>query len=217
MDGVDWAEMMSVWDKMHSCSWIKCSIRVVNRFTRAGPVNNGSCEEKMKPELRCKTSELSCFAARYQYPLQETDLLELRETIKKRGFLTKDELRALARWKAPRNAGHIENNSEEYIKEITTFALSAETERVRIEVLTNLDGVQWPTASVILHFFHKERYPIMDYRALWSVSIPQPVQYYFDFWWCYVEFCRELSDRTNLDMRTLDRALWQYSKEKQNA
>lgn len=171
----------------------------------------------MKPELRCKTSELLRLAVRYQYPLQETTLLDLKETIKKRGFLTKDELRVLARWKAPRSAGHIESNSEEYIKEITTFALSAETERARIEVLTNLDGVQWPTASVILHFFHKEHYPIMDYRALWSVSMPKPVQYYFDFWWCYVEFCRELSERTNLDMRTLDRALWQYSKEKQDA
>jgi hypothetical protein len=33
--------------------------------------------------------------------------------------------------------------------------------------------------------------------------------------WPYVQFCRDLSMRTGLDMRTLDRALWQYSKEKQ--
>jgi hypothetical protein len=68
---------------------------------------------------------------------------------------------------------------------------------------------------VILHFFHRDPYPIIDFRALWSVSLPVPVQYGFDFWWPYVQFCRDLSDRTGLDMRTLDRALWQYSKENQ--
>jgi len=71
-------------------------------------------------------------------------------------------------------SGHVEDNPEEYVKEITAFALGATTERSRIEVLTNLDGVRWPTASVILHFFHKEPYPIMDFRALWSVSLDVP-------------------------------------------
>ena len=169
----------------------------------------------MNPKLRCPESQLPFFAARYQYPLQETVVLDLREVIARRGFMTKDELRIIAQWKAPRSAGHMEDNPEEYVKEITTFAFSATTERARIEVLTNLDGVRWPTASVILHFFHREPYPIMDFRALWSVSLAVPAQYSFDFWWPYVQFCRDLSKRINMDMRTLDRALWQYSKEKQ--
>ena len=54
--------------------------------------------------------------------------------------MTKDELRIVAQWKAPRSAGHVEDNPEEYVKEITAFALGATTERARIEVLTNLDG-----------------------------------------------------------------------------
>lgn len=169
----------------------------------------------MTPKLRFPESEISFFADRYQYPLQETTVLGLRETIMKRGWMTKDEMRIVAQWKAPRSAGHVENNSEEYVKEITAFALGATTERARIEVLTTLDGVRWPTASVILHFFHKEPYPIMDFRALWSVSLDVPVQYSFDFWWPYVEFCRRLSKGTRLNIRRLDRALWQYSKEKQ--
>ncbi|MGA7492166.1 MAG: hypothetical protein WB930_11440 [Syntrophobacteraceae bacterium] len=130
--------------------------------------------------------------------------------------MNKDELRLIARWKAPRAAGHMEKNSEEYVREITAFSFSAKTERARIEVLTNLDGVRWPTASVILHFFHKEPYPIIDFRALWSVSLAVPAQYSFDFWWPYVNFCRNLSKRVNMDMRILDRALWQYSVENQN-
>jgi hypothetical protein len=169
----------------------------------------------MNPELRFRKSELPSLAARYEYTKWEEILLDLRAGILNRGWITKGDLRIIARWKAPRSAGYIESNPEEYVREITGFALRAATERARIEVLTLLDGVQWPTASVILHFFHKDPYPIIDFRALWSVSLPLPVKYTFDFWWPYVRFCRDLSDRTALDMRTIDRALWQYSKENQ--
>ena len=110
--------------------------------------------ETMNPRLRFPKSELSFFATRYQYPIQETMVISLAETISRRGWMTKDDLRIVARWKAPRSAGHVEGNSEEYVKEITAFALAATNERCRIEILTNLDGVRWPTASVILHFFH---------------------------------------------------------------
>jgi hypothetical protein len=42
------------------------------------------------------------------------------------------------------------------------------------------------------------------------------VPYYdFDLWWCYVCTCREIAAQAGVDMRTLDRALWQYSKENQ--
>ena len=64
-------------------------------------------------------------------------------------------------------------------------------------------------------FFHRHPYPILDYRALWSLSLKLPKCYSFEFWWAYVEYCRELSSRNGVDMRTLDKALWQYSKEKQ--
>lgn len=169
----------------------------------------------MNPRLRFSESEIHFFAARYQYSRQEPTVLGLKETVIKRGWMKKDDLKIVAQWKAPRSAGHVEENTEDYVKEITSFALAAKTERARIEVLTNLNGVRWPTASVILHFFHIEDYPIMDFRALWSVSLDVPNQYSFDFWWPYVEYCRTLSKNNSLDMRTLDRALWQYSKENQ--
>ena len=82
-------------------------------------------------------------------------------------------------------------------------------------MLTLLDGVRWPTASVVLHFFHKDRYPIVDFRAPWSMSMDVPNQYSFDFWWKYAGYCRVMADRAHLDMRQLDQALWQYSKENQ--
>ena len=143
----------------------------------------------------------------------EMSLLNRREKVRSRGYLEKPELREAAEWKASTSARHVETNSEEYIKEITEFAFRASTERARIEVLTVLDGVMWPMASVILHFFHREYYPILDYRALWSVSLKVPPQYDFAFWWDYVQFCRDVAQRNGVTMRTLDRALCQYFSE----
>jgi hypothetical protein len=77
-----------------------------------------------------------------------------------------------------------------------------------------LKGVSWPVASVILHFGKKNLYPILDYRALWSLGIKKPNFYNFDLWISYVSYCRKLVKELKIDMRTLDMALWQFSKEK---
>ncbi len=166
-------------------------------------------------KLRFKESEILQIAERYAYLYEETKLLSLRKVVLSKGYLSKVQLCLVAKWKAPRSAGHVLKNSNKYVKEVTAFALKARDERSRIESLTILDGVSWPTASVILHLFHKEKYPILDFRALWSVSMDVPTQYSFPFWWPYVEFCRDIVKRNNVDMRTLDQAMWQYSKEKQ--
>lgn len=170
----------------------------------------------MTPTLRFEIGEIGEIARRYQYPLSETELLALKPRINERGHMTKDELAEVAYWKAPRSARHAKKNSEEYVIEVTRFAFNTVCERARIQSLTLLDGVSWPTASVILHLFHREPYPILDFRALWSVSLDTPAQYTFGYWWPYVQFCRKLAEAaTGMDMRTLDRALWQYSKENQ--
>jgi hypothetical protein len=66
------------------------------------------------------------------------------------------------------------DGDEDYVAEITRFAFTTECERARVESLTLLDGVSWPTATVILHLFHSDPYPILDFRSLWSVSINKP-------------------------------------------
>ena len=110
----------------------------------------------------------------------------------------------------------IASNSVEYIKAVTQTALTTNNEQLCIEVLTLLNGVSWPTASVILHFCHKDQYPILDFRALWSLGVDtSQVTYNFDLWHEYTQICRRLAKSTGLSMRELDRALWQYSKENQ--
>lgn len=164
-------------------------------------------------KLQFAGNKIAFWAAKYDYQVQETEIESLVQNVKTCRFLTLDQLWMVARWKSPRSAGHIKLNNDEYVKEITGFALQTKNERARIEALTILDGVSWPTASVILHFFHDEKYPILDFRALWSVGVKLPSKYDFEFWWDYVVFCRDLAARTGHEMRTLDRALWAYSKQ----
>jgi hypothetical protein len=169
----------------------------------------------MKPSLRFHPSDIRVLAARYDYGIDDEALKSLIPEVREKQFLTKRQLRAVAAWKAPRSAGYMERNQAQYVQEVTGMALRAVSERARIETLTLLDGVSWPTASVILHFFHRCRYPILDFRALWSVRLELPAQYNFEFWWMYVKYCRALARENRTDMRTLDRALWQYSKRHQ--
>ena len=167
--------------------------------------------------LKFKPEQISAYANSYDYSMDEVDLAQNIQEIRDRGYLTKHDLERVAKWKAPRSAGHVRKNTEKYVQAVTSLALHTDNERLRIESLTLLDGVGWPTASVILHFYHPDLYPILDFRALWSLSLEVPSQYSFEFWWDYTVICRALAAENHTDMRTLDKALWQYSKENQKS
>ena len=80
--------------------------------------------------------------------------------------------------------------------------------------LLQLEGVGVPTASTLLHFVFPADYPILDVRALDSLGGRARSVYPVSFWLDYLAACRELADRHGVDLRTLDKALWQYSKER---
>ena len=132
-----------------------------------------------------------------------------------RGWYTRAEFCELAYWKSPRQKARVRSNTARDIREVTRSALSHENERVRIGGLIALGGVSWPTASACLHFGCADRYPILDFRALWSVGHEGSPSYGFDLWWSYTDYCRRLGRKHRVSMRVLDRALWQHSKENQ--
>lgn len=131
------------------------------------------------------------------------------------GLLTRDDFLTLCEWKSPRARPRFESNSEEFVRAVTGVALTTPCEQLRVSALTLLDGVSWPTASVILHFCHPDPYPVLDVRAIWSLGVEGPIPYNFALWSDYTLTCRALARRTRTSMRALDRALWQYSKEHQ--
>ena len=178
-------------------------------------LDDDSAKRRMDMKLRFSESEIQQWAERYNSgSTDEAYFVEISPKIQAQGYLDKELLKRIARWKSPRRAGLIEKNDDDYIKDLTSFAFSATSERARIEVLLLLDGVGWPTASVTLHLFHKDPYPILDFRAMWSIGLDD-YTYSSSFWSDYTSFCREITSCNQIDMRTLDKALWQYSKENQ--
>jgi hypothetical protein len=165
--------------------------------------------------LQFSASEIPRWAARYSYPDDDDIENRVAPAARARGFLTRNEFLAICRWKTPRSQPRCARNRDAFIAEVTRIALAAQDGEIKIRSLLLLSGVSWATASVILHFCDQGRHPILDYRALWSLGLAEPPDYTYDFWLEYGDFVRGIADRTNLAMRAIDRALWQYSKENQ--
>ena len=101
------------------------------------------------------------------------------------------------------------------MRTITRAALASEDDALKMDLLRMLPGVEWPTASTILHVCDRRPYPILDVRAVWSLGYGTPPRYTMEFWIAYVAFTRDLANRSGVSIRTVDQALWQYSKERQ--
>ena len=166
-------------------------------------------------QLRFPISEVGYWSSRYDYP-PDSRVSDLVPLVREQGYLTHEQLLVVVNWKAPRSRGLAESAAPELVVDATRIALSTPHEELRIGAPSLVPGVGYPMACVLLHFFHPDAYPIIDYRALWSLSLEQTYSYYtFRAWWRYVEACRRFSREAGVDMRTFDRALWQFSNENQ--
>jgi hypothetical protein len=58
-----------------------------------------------------------------------------------------------------------------------------------------------------------ERYTVIDKRALSALGV-EANDVSIDLYLAYLSRCRELAARYHVELRTLDRALWQWSDEK---
>lgn len=152
------------------------------------------------------------YAGRYEYaPAPE---------FTPKGFLTYKEFCQIGVWKSHRQRKNYERNDPAFVEEITRVSFApGSSEELRIGVLTLLRGVRYPVASTLLHLGCDQRYPIIDFRALWTLwrIAPSEIIYTPELWVAYVETCRKLARDCGVDVRTLDKALWQYSREHQAA
>ena len=169
--------------------------------------------------IRFPKNEVPAWAKRYSYG-EDKRVLEIGKRSRSAGYYTRDDFLEVCEWKTRgRPRRHYQRNSEEDVRRVTTTALSSADEKTRIMSLIGahggLRGVSWPTASVLLHLAHKEPYPILDFRALWSLQVAPRSYYTFDFWQDYVQACRALAVQCDVSMRNLDRALWEYSNRNQ--
>jgi hypothetical protein len=162
--------------------------------------------------LQFDPADIAALAARFPAG-DESPVAALGAAAARRGHYTRGEFIAVCAWKTPRSRPLVAQNSRAAVTRATRRALSATAERDRIEALLGLGGVGVPTASVLLHFANPAAYPILDVRALESLGVKGRSTYPVAFWLDYLEACRALAAKHGVSLRTLDKALWQYSKE----
>jgi hypothetical protein len=124
----------------------------------------------MEHTLRFQQERIHFWADRYlelNSDQQRENIIagEISQRTHQVGFYNKLDFLEVCRWKSPRTHARCEENDEAYVREVTGIGLSTQNEQLRIEILTLLRGVSWPTASVLLHFGHRDPYPILDFHA----------------------------------------------------
>jgi hypothetical protein len=140
--------------------------------------------------------------------------LALGAAVRARGHYTRAEFIEVCGWKTVRSRRRVAANSEAAVVKATARALSAVDEEARMSALLELAGVGVPTASTLLYFVFPDDYPILDVRALESLGVAGRSVYTVGFWLAYLSTCRTLARRAGVSIRTLDKALWQFSKER---
>ena len=106
-------------------------------------------------------------------------------------------------------------NTYEAVADVLTTVTETATDAEKIRSLTQLDGVAVPVASAYLFFMSPDEYLAVDNRQ-WRVlatvgqldgQYPDPPssEAYIE----YLDVCRELAERLDVELVTLYRALWQ--------
>jgi hypothetical protein len=163
-------------------------------------------------ELQFPAQQIEAFAGRFPSS-DETRLVTVGASVRRRGHYTRDEFIEVCAWKTPRSRPRVAANSEAAVVDATRRALQADDEAIRIGALLGLHGVGVPTASTLLFVAFPADYPILDVRALESLGVKPRSTYPVSFWLAYLEACRTLARQAGVSIRTLDKALWQRSKE----
>jgi hypothetical protein len=135
-----------------------------------------------------------------------------------------ETLKKIVHWKSPRVVHHLETNDQRKIETALDVAVNHTDALNALKELQELKGVAIPVASAILTTIHPDRYTIIDFRALEALD---HFEHDEAFYIAYLTFCRELSLTADLNeqvdlpgaskLRTLDRALWQWSASKTKA
>lgn len=151
---------------------------------------------------------------------QEQAVIDIKIAVRARqtletpgGYLLKDELQEMGKWKHRALPFHIDKNPPCHVEAITAEAFRLDDDWAKLMKLTALHGVRQSVASVILHLYDPKKYPILDEHALRSVEIEEADVHgpKYPFWQEYVDRCRAQAEHHDVSMRTLDRALWKYS------
>jgi hypothetical protein len=162
-------------------------------------------------QTRFPLTEVRDWIARFGDDGADRVIDAIAPAVRARGHFLREEFLDTYRWKTHRTVYLAEKYTDEQIADVTGVAFRQSDEKLRVCLLRALDGVNWPVASTLLYVGVSPDYPIIDFRALWSLHSAMPSVVSFDFWWAYVECCRHLAGAAGVTVRELDKALWAYA------
>jgi hypothetical protein len=150
-------------------------------------------------------------AKRYSY-VEDTGALEAGRRIS-RGDHTWVNIEVIFRWNTVgRGISRLSRNSDLEIADSLRLAVVAQANRLAVSVLTGLNSVNVPVASATLTVIDQQRYTTIDFCALEALGVGRVVVN-INFYLEYLGFCRHVAKGNKINLRNLDRALWQWSKE----
>lgn len=135
--------------------------------------------------------------------------------IRKRGFLTFEDLYKICMWKSVRQKQQYLKNKKS-VEKITKLAFTQTDEILKIKTLCSLKGVAIPTASAILTITYPNKYAIIDIRCLemlgnlkFDINTPMTT----NNWLKYLDIVRKMAKENNLTPREVDKVLFSMHKE----
>ena len=124
------------------------------------------------------------------------------------GDLDPQHLIPIIDWKSSRPKSRIEGNNPADVIEALRIARSAQRDRTAVAVLCGLRGVDVAMASAMLTAMNRERFTVIDWRALKALGVEKSWLTTDDYLE-YLAYCRAKAIEYQISLRDLDRAWWQ--------
>ena len=150
------------------------------------------------------------------------NLIKEFRAVKKRGWLTREDLVKVCYWKSPRAIHYINANTPAFIKKITAEALGSRNEAHIISTLIQLKGVSIPMASALLTLVNPKRYGVMDIRV-WQLlyqlkevhTNPGASGFSINEWLQLLQILRNYAKKFKVSARDVERTLFLVHKQYQ--
>ena len=186
---------------------------------------------EMVDQLRKKlpSDRLRQLANRFSYPKGEETFRDRGADFRKQRHLTRRQAYELVAWKTDRQKTNFLNgNTDTSVRQVTARAARCADDRhespeTAAEILNELNGVSYPTASVFLAAWNQDAFGIIDartWRALKTLTgLPafdrgKRTLFKREEFRRYTRLLRRWSAKEQeTSPRLIDKALWQYDKE----
>ena len=130
--------------------------------------------------------------------------------------LSKDTFIGIIDWKSARVKGKVDwDDFQLYQKAIK--CVPEVSDELKLSLLCGLDGVEIPVGSTILNFMYPDKFPIVDFRVtqvLYDAGLLTSQTISKKTYRKYKTVIEDIVKDTGCDIRTIDRALFSYHKEK---